>query len=428
MADEITFDDFLAVDIRVGTVTRAEPFPEARKPATKLWVDFGGEIGTRKSSAQITAHYTPETLIGKQVLAVVNFPPRQIGPVRSEILVLGLHDDADGVVLAEPGPSCSKWCEARLMKLLITRQLPDAVIAAVEAEFDVTVREDQTPLTATGAKAEMQIYDAILSTLGDQFTADAFAEGVRCKMLANFGVGYNHINVDAAQAAGVQVSNTPGAVTDATADIALTLMLMACRRASQGERLVRSGNWGGWQPTQMLGLHMTGKTLGIIGMGRIGQAIAKRGHYGFDMKIVYQNRSAKSVAVPATQLDSIAEVAAVADVVVVAVPATPETHHLINADVFAHMKPTAHFVNIARGDIVDEAALIAALETGVIAGAGLDVYEFEPTVPDALKALENVVLFPHLGTAALEVREAMGLMAVDNLLAFKSGALPPNAV
>ena len=314
------------------------------------------------------------------------------------------------------------------MKLLITRQLPDAVIAAVEAEFDVTVREDQTPLTATGAKAEMQIYDAILSTLGDQFTADAFAEGVRCKMLANFGVGYNHINVDAAQAAGVQVSNTPGAVTDATADIALTLMLMACRRASQGERLVRSGNWGGWQPTQMLGLHMTGKTLGIIGMGRIGQAIAKRGHYGFDMKIVYQNRSAKSVAVPATQLDSIAEVAAVADVVVVAVPATPETHHLINADVFAHMKPTAHFVNIARGDIVDEAALIAALETGLIAGAGLDVYEFEPTVPDALKALENVVLFPHLGTAALEVREAMGLMAVDNLLAFKSGALPPNAV
>jgi lactate dehydrogenase-like 2-hydroxyacid dehydrogenase len=314
------------------------------------------------------------------------------------------------------------------MKLLITRTLPDRVIAAARAEFDVTLRDDQTPLTVTGAKAQMQMYDAILPTLGDQFQAPAFAEGVRCQMLANFGVGYNHIDVAAAVAAGVAVSNTPGAVTDATADIAMTLMLMVCRRAGEGERLVRSGNWHGWEPTQMLGLHMSGKTLGIIGMGRIGQAIAQRAHFGFGMRIVFHNRSPKVPTYPARQLDSVEAVMNTADVVVIAVPATPETHHMINADALTALGSKSFLVNIARGDIIDEAALIDALQTGRIAGAGLDVYEFEPKVPAALTTMDNVVLLPHLGTAALEVREAMGLMAVDNLIAFKRGEVLPNAV
>jgi lactate dehydrogenase-like 2-hydroxyacid dehydrogenase len=315
-------------------------------------------------------------------------------------------------------------------KLLITRRLPDAVLDAAEAEFDVTLNDREAPLDVDEARAALADYDLILPTLGDGFSAAAFDAGAaRCKLLANFGVGYNHIDVAAATAAGVQVSNTPGAVTDATADIALTLMLMTCRRASEGERMVRARAWAGWQPTQMLGLHMSGKVLGVVGMGRIGKAIAKRAHYGFGMKIVFFNRSTVAdPGVPGTQMGSLAEVMAAADVVVTAVPASPATHHIIGTAELAAMKPTAHLVNIARGDVIDEAALIAALEDGVIAGAGLDVYEFEPTVPDRLLALENAVLLPHLGTAALEVRESMGMMALDNLRAFVSGAALPNPV
>ncbi|MEL6520258.1 MAG: D-glycerate dehydrogenase [Pseudomonadota bacterium] len=317
-----------------------------------------------------------------------------------------------------------------MTKLLITRRLPDSNLAAAEAAYDVTLKDTPDPMSEDEARAALQTYDAILPTLGDRFTAAAFDSApYRCKMLANFGVGYNHIDVAAAKAAGLVVSNTPGAVTDATADIALTLMLMTCRRAGEGERLVRSNQWTGWQPTQMLGLHMSGKTIGIAGMGRIGKAIARRAHYGFGMNVVFFNRSpVADPGLPAQQLASLENVCSAADVVVTAVPATPETHHLIGSAELAAMKPTGHLVNIARGDVVDEAALITALETGVIAGAGLDVYEFEPKVPDALKALENVVLLPHLGTAALEVRENMGQMALDNLAAFVAGTPLPNPV
>ncbi|MCL4107727.1 UNVERIFIED_CONTAM: hypothetical protein GTU68_022188 [Idotea baltica] len=248
-------------------------------------------------------------------------------------------------------------------------------------------------------------------------------------MLANFGVGYNHIDAVAARAIGIEVSNTPGAVTDATADIALTLMLMSARRAAEGERMVRSDSWTGWEPTQMLGLHMTGKTLGVIGMGRIGKAIAKRAHFGFDMPVIFFNRSPLAdVGMPATQLNRIVDVMAQADIVVTAVPGGAATHHLVGAPEIAAMKPTAHLINIARGDVVDEGALIAALQTGQIAGAGLDVYEREPLVPDALRKLDNVTLLPHLGTAALEVREAMGQMALANAIAFAKGETPPNVV
>ena len=314
------------------------------------------------------------------------------------------------------------------MRLLITRPLPDAVIATARARFDVALRDSTAPLSPQELRAALADFDLVLPTLGDLFRAEVFADvpRPRARLLANFGVGYNHIDVAAAKTAGLAVTNTPGAVTDATADIAMTLILMTARRAGEGERLVRSGNWQGWHPTQMLGLHVSGKRVGIIGMGRIGRAIAARCHYGFGMEVVFHNRSATDAGLPARQVP-LAEAMA-ADVVVIAVPGSPATHHLIGAEALAAMRPHAILVNIARGDVVEEAALIAALRAGQIAGAGLDVYEFEPQVPEALRAMENVTLLPHLGTAALEVRTAMGLMAVDNLIAFAEGRALPNPV
>jgi lactate dehydrogenase-like 2-hydroxyacid dehydrogenase len=314
-------------------------------------------------------------------------------------------------------------------KVLITRRLPDAVLDAANTAFDVTLRDDTAVLSPAELRAALRDYDGVLPTLGDRFQADVFADvpQPRAKILANFGVGYNHIDAKAALAAGVTVTNTPGAVTDATADIALMLILMTARRAGEGERLLRAGQWKGWHPTQMLGMHITGKSIGIIGMGRIGKAIARRCHYGFGMDVRFFNRSTVTdPGMPATQVDM--PTAMAADVVVVAVPGGPATHHLINAITLAHMAPHALFINISRGDVVDEAALIAALRSGQIAGAGLDVYEQEPLVPAAFMAMENVTLLPHLGTAALEVRINMGLMAVDNLKAFFAGTPPPNRV
>lgn len=313
------------------------------------------------------------------------------------------------------------------MKLLVSRALPDSVMQAAAAHFDVACRATTKPMDLAECQAALADADVILPTLGDAFGANAFTGPIRAKGLANFGVGYNHIDVAAARAAGLAVTNTPGAVTDATADIAMTLILMTARRAGEGERLVRAGQWQGWHPTQMLGLHLTGKTVGIIGMGRIGQAIARRCQAGFGMSIVYWNRTEKSVD-RATQLPTVEAVCAAADVVVMAVAASPETRHLMNAPALAAMRPHAILVNIARGDVVDEIALIEALEAGQIAGAGLDVYEQEPVVPDRLKALEQVTLLPHLGTAALEVREAMGRMALENAIAIAEGKEPPNPV
>jgi gluconate 2-dehydrogenase len=314
-------------------------------------------------------------------------------------------------------------------KLLITRRLPDRVLEAARDRFDVTLRDRTDVLSADELRAALRDYDAVLPTLGDRFQPDVFADvsKPRAKILANFGVGYNHIDVDAAKAAGIAVSNTPGAVTDATADIALSLILMTARRLGEGERVLRAGKWEGWGPVQMLGTHVTGKRLGIIGFGRIGKAIAKRCHYGFDMEVVFYNRSrVEDPGMPARQVEMAEAMAA--DFVVVAVPGGKATHHLINAKVLGMMKKSGIFVNISRGDVVDETALVEALQKGRIAGAGLDVYEFEPKVPAAFMAMENVTLLPHLGTACLEVRENMGMMAVTNLIAWAEGKAPPNLV
>lgn len=316
-----------------------------------------------------------------------------------------------------------------LKKILITRAIAEPVMEQAKARFDVTQGSDA--LSEDDAAAALSTYDAILPTLGDQFSAHAFAKAgrnPRCKILGNFGVGYNHIDAVAAKKHGVIVTNTPDVLTDATADIGWTLILSTARRAGEGERVLRAGEWGGFGPKAMLGTHVTGKTLGVVGMGRIGQAVARRGYYGFGMDVIFYNRSTKSTEFPARQIENLQELMAMADFVVVTVPGGAETTKLIGAPELAAMKRGGIFVNIARGEVVDELALIEALEAGQIAGAGLDVYENEPDVPARLVALENCVLLPHLGSATVETRQAMGQMALDNILAWDEGRNPPQRV
>ncbi len=316
-----------------------------------------------------------------------------------------------------------------MKRVYFTRPLPESVADMARAHFEVEMREENTPLKIGQMRAALNLYDGVLMMFGDTFSSEVFreAQNPRCKVLANYGVGINHIDLAAARSAGVLVTNVPGAVTDATADIAMTLLMMTARRAGEGERMVRAGKWPGWNPTQLLGTHVTGKTVGIIGMGRIGTAVARRCHFGFDMEVIYTARSDKDPGFPArrVELDQLLESA---DFAVVAVPVSPDTHHLIDAAALARMPRHAHLVNIARGNIVDEAALIAALQERRIAGAGLDVYENEPEVPMPLRAMENVVLLPHMGTSTLEVREMMGRVAVENLRAALAGETPPNLV
>ena len=315
------------------------------------------------------------------------------------------------------------------MRLLVTRRMTRAAEETISGAFDATFRDSITPLTEAEAIAALRENDAIIPTLGDPFNATVLGTSDRrARVLANFGAGFNHIDLQAARAAGIVVTNTPDVVTDATADIALTLILMTARRAGEGERLVRAGRWTGWHPTQMLGMHVTGRTVGIVGMGRIGQAIARRCHFGFGMPVIFHNRSAVTgLDLPARQV-ALPDLLAQADVVVMAVPGGASTRHLIGAAELAAMKPGAILVNIARGDVVDEAALIAALEAGPLGGAGLDVYEREPEVPEALRLRENVVLLPHLGTATEEVRTDMAMRALANLAAFFKGDAPPDRV
>lgn len=317
------------------------------------------------------------------------------------------------------------------MKLLVTRPMTERATAAISARFETTFR-DNDPLTESEAAQAMRDYDAIIPTLGDAFTAAAFEGAPRCRMLANFGAGYNHIDIAAAHAAGVAVSNTPDVVTDATADLAMTLILMTLRRASEGERVLRAGAWQGWNPTQLLGRDVTGRRVGIIGMGRIGKAIARRCHLGFGMRVAFFNRSAvSSLDIPAERFRDLHDLLRASDVAVIAVPGGAATRHLIGAAELRALGPESVLVNIARGDVVDEAALIEALQSGTIGGAGLDVYEAEPHVPPGLLAAPNATLLPHLGTATDEVRTDMALRALENLVAHAEGrslrdpVLPP---
>lgn len=318
-------------------------------------------------------------------------------------------------------------------RVIVTRRWPAAVEQILAERFDTTFNQGDAPLGPTELKAAFLNFDAILPTVSDKLPASVFPDAdIRTRILANFGVGFSHIDTDAARARGIVVTNTPGVLTDCTADIGMSLLLSVARRAGEGERQVRAGQWAGWCPTHMIGTKVTGKTIGIIGMGRIGKAMAKRAHFGFDMDVVFYNRSKvddeETRAMGARQLASIEEVLAASDFVSLHCPGGAENRHLINAERLAAMKRGAFLINTARGDVVDQKALVAALDSGTIAGAGLDVYDGEPDVPSALMRMENVVLLPHLGSATEETRVAMGMKAVDNLTAFFEGRALPDKV
>jgi lactate dehydrogenase-like 2-hydroxyacid dehydrogenase len=318
-------------------------------------------------------------------------------------------------------------------RVIVTRKLPAPVEVELGALFDVQLNQEDRAFDAEGLQRALREADALLPTVTDRLTAEVLsAAPLRAKLLANFGVGFNHIDLGAAKARGLVVTNTPDVLTDDTADIAVTLLLMVARRAGEGERHLRAGQWTGWRPTHMMGTKVSGKTLGLIGMGRIAKAVARRAHHGFGMRVLFHDpfppKPEEAAALGAVQRGSIEDVLGEADFVSLHCPAMPETRHLMNAERLRHMKRGAFLINTARGDVVDEAALVSALQAGTIAGAGLDVYEREPQVTPALLAMENVVLFPHLGSATLETRIAMGMRALDNLKLFFSGAPPRDRV
>ncbi|CAN7281264.1 D-glycerate dehydrogenase [Pararhizobium sp. LjRoot235] len=322
---------------------------------------------------------------------------------------------------------------AQKPRILVTRRWPEAVERVLAERFDASFNVSDIAMNAAALAEALRSFDAVLPTVSDRLPASLFdGTDIRTKILGNFGVGYNHIDIAAARARGIAVTNTPGVLTDCTADIAMSLLLAVARRAGEGEREVRSGQWTGWRPTHMIATKVTGKTLGVIGFGRIGKAMAKRCHFGFDMDVVFYNRSkidtAEASRYGARQLDTVEEVLAAADFVSLHCPGGGENRHLINAQRLAAMKPEAFLINTARGDVIDENALIEALENGVIRGAGLDVFEAEPNVPERLRVLDNVVLLPHLGSATEETRTAMGMKVVDNVTAFFEGRQPPDRV
>lgn len=318
-------------------------------------------------------------------------------------------------------------------RILVTRRWPASVEAALSERFDATLNKDDVALDAAQLGEAMLAYDAVLPTVSDKLPATLFGgDVIRTKILGNFGVGFNHIDVAAAKAKGIVVTNTPGVLTDCTADIAMLLLLSVARRGGEGERELRAGAWTGWRPTHLVGTKVTGKTVGIIGFGRIGKAFAQRCHFGFGMNVVFYNRSTvdptEAARYGATQLPTVEDVLAASDFVSLHCPGGAENRHLMNAARLATMRPSAFLINTARGDVVDEAALISALEQGTIRGAGLDVYEAEPHVPERLRTLDNVVLLPHLGSATEETRTAMGMKVVDNITAFFEGREPPDRV
>jgi lactate dehydrogenase-like 2-hydroxyacid dehydrogenase len=312
--------------------------------------------------------------------------------------------------------------------IIVTRKWPEPVEETLLARFpDARLNPDDRALGADGLRTALRDADIVLPTVSDRLSQDVFDTELRCRFLGNFGVGYSHIDISSATRHGIVVTNTPGVLTDTTADTAMTLLLMAARRAGEGERELRAGRWSGWRPTHLMGADVTGKTLGIVGMGRIGQAVARRAHFGFGMPVVFFNtHDVADHGIPgARQLRTIEDVLAEADFVSLHLPGGGENTHLIDERRLAVMKPSAFLVNTARGDVVNQGALVAALRDGGIAGAALDVFENEPDVPLELRELDNVVLLPHLGSATLETRTAMGLLVLENLEAYLDGREPP---
>ena len=318
-------------------------------------------------------------------------------------------------------------------KILVTRKWPKKVEEKLLSTFDTTLNVEDKPLSEAELIEGMKSYDALLPTVTDPITDKIIStQDRKVRIIGNFGVGFNNIDIDSAKNNKVVVTNTPEVLTDCTADIAMLLMLGVARRGSEGEFHVRKKEWAGWRPTHMMGTKVTGKTLGLIGMGRIAQAMAHKSHFGFNMKIIFFDPYFDNAEVikkfGATKLSSIDEVLSQADFVSLHCPSTKETKGLMNKKTISKMKKSAYLINTARGDIVNESELVEALKEKRIMGAGLDVYEKEPSVEKDLISLKNVFLLPHLGSATKETREAMGMRVFDNISAFFNNKEPLDRV
>ena len=318
-----------------------------------------------------------------------------------------------------------------MAKVVVTGKIPAVALERLRAEHTVDAWEDESPIARDELLKRVAGADSIVSLLTEKIDAELLdAAGKQLRSVSNVAVGYNNIDVPACRERNVLVTNTPGVLTDATADIAMALILMSTRRLAEGERVIRAQQPWQWGMFYMLGSSIQGSQLGIVGMGQIGAAVARRAR-AFGMTIAYTKRSpldaetAKELNATHMELD---ELLATSDVVSLHCPYSPETHHLMNASTIGKMKKSAYLINTARGPVVDEEALATALQQGKIAGAGLDVFEKEPTVHQALIGLDNVVLIPHLGSATVETRTAMANLAVTNALAVLSGETAPNLV
>ena len=317
-------------------------------------------------------------------------------------------------------------------KLFLTRRWPEAVEQALRDRYSVTINHDDRPLGAAEIQAAMRGHDVLCPTVSDRITSDILGEIGQLKLIANYGAGFDHIDLQAARAAGLAVTNTPDVLTEATAELAILLMLSVARRAGEGERELRAGRWTGWRPTHLLGRQVAGRTLGLVGFGRIGQLTAKRACLGLGMRVLYHARTRAAPDVEAetgAQFEpDLLKLASESDVVSLHCPGGPATQNLIGAPVLEALGKDGMLINTARGSVVDEAALIAALKAGVIAGAGLDVFAGEPQVNPELLRLEQVVLLPHLGSATRETRTAMGMRVAENINAFFEGRKPMDLV
>ena len=317
-------------------------------------------------------------------------------------------------------------------KVVLTRKWPHRVEAKLAEQFDVELNVDDHPFTFEEFESALKTADAICPTVTDRLDGRLFdCIDKKVKMLANYGAGTEHIDIEAAHRNGITVTNTPGILTEATAEITIALMLMVARRASEGEQWIRANNWDGWSPTQMLSTGITGKTLGLVGMGRIATRVAEIAGHGFNMTIQYFSRSEvapEKLAGLTVSRVSLEQLLSTSDFVSIHCPACDETRGLIDADALDLMSKNSFLINTARGSIVDEKALAYAVKNNSIAGTGLDVYEHEPRIhPDLLKS-DRVVLLPHIGSGTVETREAMGYRVLENLTAFFAGHSPPNLI
>jgi glyoxylate reductase len=316
--------------------------------------------------------------------------------------------------------------------VIVTRKLPDVIETRMMELFDARLNHDDTPMDRAALVEAVQACDVLVPTVTDRIDAALLAHaGERLKLIANYGTGVDNIDVEAAYKRGITVTNTPGVLTEDTADMTMALILAVSRRVVEGEKLARSGEWTGWSPTSMLGHRIHGKRIGILGMGRIGSAVARRAK-GFGLAVHYHNRRRVHETVEheleATYWESLDQMLARVDIVSVNCPHTPATFHLLSARRLKLLRPHAIVVNTSRGEVVDEAALTRMLRNKEIAGAGLDVFEHEPQINPRLLALDNVVLLPHMGSATIEGRQDMGEKVIINIKTFADGHRPPDRV